>query len=148
MGAPEQVMIHAFYQRMDPARDEIEVLLKAARQRTPAIEFDVVDPEADLERVMQYGVVTSRTVVVEVGDYYISVLQPDEAALTNAIYRMATNTRPIVSHLLGHGEHLLDSPDRPGYSGFAELLALQGYDLRSLYLEGLSARAAQMQRGW
>lgn len=139
MGAPDHIMIYAFYQRMDPARDEIEVLLKAARQRTPAIQFDVVDPEADLERVMQYGVVMSRTVVVEVGDYYVSVLQPDEAALANAIYRMATNTRPIVSHLLGHGEHLLDSTDRPGYSGFAETLALQGYDLRPLYLAGLSA---------
>lgn len=135
--APDHVQVYAFYQRMDPARDQIEVLLKAGRQRTPALQYEVVDPETDLERLYQYGVTVSRTVVIEVGDYYISVLQPDESALTNAIYRMATNTRPLIAQVLGHGEHLPDSQERPGYSGYAQTLALQGYELRSLYLAGL-----------
>ncbi len=143
MDEPEYVQIYAFYQRLDPARDDIEVLLNSLQQRTDAIHYQIVDPETDLERVRQYGITVSRTVVVEVGDYFISVLQPEESALINAVYRMATNTRPLVSHLLGHGQHLLDSEDRPGYSIFAESLAQQGYDLRPLYLQGLPGVPAE-----
>ncbi|MBU8871227.1 MAG: Gldg family protein [Gemmatimonadales bacterium] len=136
--APDHVQIYAFYQRLDPARDDIEVLLKACSQRTGALRFKVVDPETELELVRQYGITVSRTLVVEVGDFFITVLQPQESALINAVYRMATNTRPLICHLLGHGEHLLDSNERPGYSTYYENLNEQGYDVRSLYLPDLS----------
>ena len=135
--AVDHVQIYAFYQRLDPARDDIEVLLKAFTQRTNAIRFDVVDPEADLEMVRQYGITVSRTLVVEVGDFFITVLQPQESALINAVYRMASNTRPLVCHLLGHGEHLLDNDERSGYSAYYGVLSQQGYDVRPLYLADL-----------
>lgn len=134
---PDHVQIHAFYQRLDPALDDIEVLLKAFSQRTTAVRYRVIDPEEDLEMVRAYGITVSRTVVVEVGDYYITVLQPQESALINAVYRVATNTRPLVCHLLGHGEHLLDNQDRSGYSKTYDELSSQGYDVRPLYLAGL-----------
>ena len=133
----DHVQIYAFYQRLDPARDDIEVLLKACSQRTDALRYQVVDPEEDLEMVRRYGITVSRTLVVEVGDFYITVLQPQESALINAVYRTASNTRPLVCHLLGHGEHLLDNDERPGYSVYYGLLGRQGYDVRPLYLAGL-----------
>jgi ABC-type uncharacterized transport system involved in gliding motility auxiliary subunit len=72
--------------------------------------------------------------VVEAGDRKAELLLPDETAFINTLFRLVTGTRPVVYNLMGHGEHLLDSSDRGGYSGYAELLASQGYDVRRLLL--------------
>ncbi len=133
-GPVDQVMIYAFYQRLDPARDITEALLKSCAQRTRAFQFKVVDPETDLDLVHRYDVRVARTVVITAGDRFVTVLQPEESTLISAVYRLVSGKRTRICLLQGHGEHLLDSDERPGYSTFAQILAQQGYDLRPLYL--------------
>jgi len=137
--AAERIDIYAFYERIDPARKGVEVLLRAATDRNRRLHYRVVDPQTDLELVERYGVTLSRSVVVAIGDQHTLLLQPSESALINAVYRLATRTRPVVYHLQGHGEHLLKSDERPGYSGFAAALREQGYDVRPLALTDFSA---------
>lgn len=125
---------YAFYQRLDPARDVTEALLKACAQRTRRFQYRALDPETELDLVRTYGVTVSRTIVLEAGDRHTTLLQPEESGLASAIYRLAAGKRTLVCHLFGHGEHLLDNDERPGYATFAQVLAAQGYDLRPLAL--------------
>lgn len=132
--AAAEVKVIAFYQRHDPAYDLTEVLLKSCAQHSARFRYEMVDPEESLELVRQYGITLSRTMAVTVGDQYVTVLQPTESGLINAVYRLISDTRPVVGYLQGHGEHLLDSDEMPGYSSFALELVEQGYDLRPLFL--------------
>ncbi len=132
--ADENVKVLAFYQRQDPAYDLTEVLLKSCALKSDRFEYQMVDPDEHLELVRQFNITISRTMAVVVGEEYSTVLQPTESGLINAVYRMVSGTRPIVGYLLGHGEHLLDSDEMPGYSSTALVLQEQGYDLRPLFL--------------
>jgi hypothetical protein len=130
----DHVMLTAFYQRLDPARDTTEALLKACALHGRSLRYRMADPEEELELVRQYGVNVSRTIVVAAGDRFTSTLQPDESTLINAVYRVVSGRKPRVLHLQGHGEHILDSDDMSGYSSLTLLLQLQDYDLDELHL--------------
>jgi ABC-type transport system involved in multi-copper enzyme maturation permease subunit/ABC-type uncharacterized transport system involved in gliding motility auxiliary subunit len=133
-GDLSRVQVLAFYQRLDPARDITESLLKACAQRSSRFRFEVLDPDTELELVRRYNVAATRTVVVKVGDRYTSLLQPEESALASAVYRLSTGKLARIGHLQGHGQHLLDSDDRSGYSSFGLVLQDQGYEVLPLYL--------------
>jgi ABC-type transport system involved in multi-copper enzyme maturation permease subunit len=128
------VQVYAFYQNLDPAREITESLLKACAQRSRLFRYEILDPDTELELIRQFQVTTSRTIVVEIGDRITSVLQPEESALISAVYRLASGNLARVCQLLGHGEHLITSDDRSGYSSYDQLLLDQGYDVRSIYL--------------
>ncbi len=130
----DKVMVYAFYQRHDPAYDLTEVLLKSCRQQTRSFQYEMLDPETELELVRQYGVMVSRTIVVEVGQRAAAILQPEESGLINAVYRLVKGKRPVIGYLLGHGEHRLDSGEMAGYSAMHSVLLDQGYDIRPLML--------------
>ena len=132
----DHVQVYAFYQKLDPARDVTEALLKSCTQRTRRLRFTVIDPEVDLDLFRQFELGSARSVVVAVGDRHTTLVQPEESALLSAIYRLASGRLTRVMFLSGHGEHLLDNDERPGYSGCARALADQGYDVRPLVLAG------------
>jgi hypothetical protein len=133
----DHILVYAFYQRMDPAWDVTEALLKACTQRSRHFKYEIIDPEVDLELVKKYGITSTRTMVVEAGERYTSVLQPEESALISAVYRLSTGKLARICNLVGHGEHRIESDDRSGYSNYAQLLFDQGYDVMPLALEGL-----------
>jgi ABC-type transport system involved in multi-copper enzyme maturation permease subunit len=130
----EAVEVLAFYQRLDPAYDVTEALLKACAQHGSAFRYRMLDPETELELVREYGVKVARSMAVVAGDRSTVVLQPDESGLINAVYRMATGRSSQVYHVLGHGEHLPDSDAISGYGGFTGVLEDQGYRVRELQL--------------
>ena len=133
-GDLDKVQVMAFYQRLDPARDITETLLKACAQRSNRFKFKIMDPDTELELLRRYQVKATRTVVVKVGDRYTSLLQPVESALASAVYRLSTGRLARICQLLGHGEHLVNSDDRSGYSSYELLLREQGYDVQSFHL--------------
>ena len=137
-GVADEVMVYAFYQRLDPARDISEALLKACSQRSRQFRYRLIDPEVDLELVRKYGVNATRTMVVEAGERYTSLLQPEESALISAVYRLASGKLARVCNLVGHGEHRIESDERSGYSSYAQVLFDQGYDVLPLALADLA----------
>ncbi len=133
-GDLDKVQVLAFYQRLDPAREITETLLKACAQRSSRFQFKVLDPDTELEQLRRYQVKASRTVVVKVGDRYTTLLQPEESALASAVYRLSTGKLARIYQLMGHGEHLINSDDRSGYSSYELLLRDQGYDVLPFHL--------------
>ncbi len=134
IGDVDQVRVLAFYQRLDPAREITESLLKAFAQRSNRFQFEFMDPDTELELVRRYQITATRTVVVKVADRYATLLQPEESALVSAVYRLSTGKLARVCQLMGHGEHQISSDERSGYSSYDLLLGDQGYDVRSLNL--------------
>lgn len=132
----DHVLVYGFYQKLDPARDVTEALLKSCSQRSRRFRYRIVDPEVDLDLFRQFELGSSRSVVVTVGDRHTTLVQPEESALLSAVFRLASGRLSRVMFLGGHGEHLLDSNERPGYASCALALADQGYDLRPLALAG------------
>lgn len=132
----DHVMVYAFYQKLDPARDITEALLKSCSQRTRRFRYEVVDPEVDLDLFREFELGSARTVVVTVGDRHTTLVQPEESALLSAVYRLASGRLSRVMFLTGHGEHLLDGRERPGYASCVLALEDQGHDVRPLSLGG------------
>ncbi|MGD9547472.1 MAG: DUF4350 domain-containing protein [Candidatus Krumholzibacteriia bacterium] len=128
------VMVYAFYQPLDPAWDTTEGLLTSCARTSRHFRFRMVDPESDLDLVREFDVTVTRTVIVSAGGRWVSLLQPEESALINAVYRLVTGERSQVRQLQGHGEHQLESDERPGYSSYGQLMQEQGYDVRPLFL--------------
>ncbi len=132
--AADHVQVYAFYQRLDPARDVMDTLLKSCALRTDKFKYSILDPETELEKVKHYGVNVSRTVVVEIGDRFTTILQPQESGFISTVYRMIAMRQPILYFLGGHGQHRMDSDERPGYSSLNQILYEQGYLVKPLIL--------------
>ncbi len=136
-GISDHIMVYAFYQKLDPARDISEALLKACAQRSRSFRYRIIDPEVDLELVRQFNINTTRTMIVEAGERYTSVVQPEEGALISAVFRLATGKLARICNLVGHGEHRIEADDRSGYSNYQQLLFDQGYDVLPVVLAEL-----------
>ena len=132
--ADQTVEALAFYQRHDPAYDVTEAQLLSFHEHNERFTYRMLDPEEHLDLVRQFGVTLARTIVVRHGEQFSLVLQPRESGLINAVYRLISGEQPVLGYVLGHGEHLLDSDEMPGYSSADLALVEQGYLVRPLYL--------------
>lgn len=132
----DQVMVYGFFQKLDTARDVTEAILKNCAQRSRSFRYEILDPEVEPDLFREFGLRTVRTLVVVVGDRRTTLEQPDESALLSAVYRLASGRLSRLMFLGGHGEHLLDSNERPGYASCALALSDQGYGVRPLELAG------------
>jgi len=134
--APTDVHLVAFYQTLDGARQQIQALLQSFADASPRVTFELVDPDADPESVRVHGVAVARTVSVVCQDRRRLLLEPDEGQLAGAIYRLATDTRPVAYWLLGHGEARIDLEEPGGASQLASMMLDAGYAVRPLVLDG------------
>lgn len=135
-GAPVDVRLVAFYQGLDGSRQQIQALLQSFADASPRVSFELVDPDADPEAVRAHGVSVARTVSVTCQDRRSLLLEPDEGQLAGAIYRLATDTRPVAYWLLGHGEARIDLEEPGGATQLADMMADAGYAVRPLVLNG------------
>lgn len=128
------VDVLAFYQSTDGARQSARALLESLADASPRVRFELLDPDTQPDRAVMAGVNVTRTVIVTCEGRRRMLLEPDEGQLAGAIYRVATDTRPVVYWLLGHGEARIDLEETGGATGLATLLADAGYALRPLVL--------------
>jgi ABC-2 type transport system permease protein len=131
---PAEVEALAFYHNLDGARENIQARLRAFGDRDRHLAWRVLDPNHEPELVREHGVSQARTVVLLCEGRRRLLLDPDEAQLAGALYRIATDTRPVVYWLQGHGEARPDLEEGGGASVLAGLLIDAGYDLRPLNL--------------
>ena len=133
-GAPAAVRLLAFYQNLDGARQSAQALLQSFADASPHVTYELVDPDTSPDRVRAHGVTVARTVVVISEDRRRLLLEPDEGQLAGAIYRLATDTRPVAYWLLGHGEARIDLEEPGGASQLASMLLDAGHAVRPLVL--------------
>ncbi|MDY0108558.1 MAG: Gldg family protein [Candidatus Krumholzibacteria bacterium] len=131
---PPVVEVLAFYQYRDGSQQGMQALLQSFADRTPRFRYQLIDPDLEPDLVREHGITATRTVIVTCEGRRWHLLEPDESQLASAVYRLATDTRPVVYWMLGHGEVRLDLEESGGASALAEILDDTGYAVRPLVL--------------
>lgn len=86
------------------------------------------------EEAERYGIASSETIVLALGDRFELVERPTEGALYEALRRLATPRESVLYVTRGEGEGRLGDVAEAGYSGLAAALETEGYRLRDLVL--------------
>ncbi len=131
---PVDVEAVGFYQNLDGARQSMQALLQSFADVTPRFTFRLINPDTDPDLVREYAVDVARTVIVSCEGRRWHLLEPDEGQLASAVYRLASNTRPVIYWMLGHGEARIDLDESGGASQLAGMLGDAVYAVRPLVL--------------
>lgn len=115
----------------DPRARSTRLLLRtmAASDCLPFRERNLADSAADEDR---FGIGSSNTVVIEVGDRFETVSRPTEGTLYEALSRLARPHAGVLYVTRGAGEGSLTRSDGSGFSGLREALLTEGFRLRDL----------------
>ena len=87
------------------------------------------DSPADEDR---FGIGSSNTVVIQVGERWERVDRPTEGALFEALSRLGRRGRANIYITIGTGEGDISSSGDTGFSGFAVGLQTEGFEVRQL----------------
>ncbi|MFQ5739285.1 MAG: GldG family protein [Acidobacteriota bacterium] len=109
-------------------------LMEQYRYASPRIQFEVVDPQKDPSRVVQYQIERNGQVVVAAGAKTQKVDSFDEEKITNAIIKVTRESEKVVYFLTGHGEHPLDESGEEGFQSAKTAVEKQNYQARSYNL--------------
>jgi hypothetical protein len=115
----------------DPRARSTRLLLRtmAATDCLPFRERRLADAAADEDR---FGIGSSNTVVIEVGDRFETVARPTEGSLYEALSRLAQPHAGVLYVARGAGEGNLTLTSGAGFSGLREALLTEGFRLRDL----------------
>lgn len=170
-GLEEPIVVHVLLAEGDPLRASVDQMLLAYRAESSRLEVRSIDPDrapAELLAVQQkYGVVAGRAedgrlvtdaaVIVARADvpYFIAetdLVAPDdddptrsrprlEEALTSAIRRVLSETRPRVCFTEGHGERSIDVGGDDGLALLRDRLVKNNLEVTSVWRDAGSPTA-------
>ena len=136
LDAPLEILF--FYDPLDPRIRRTRALLDTlARHGDVTIrELELSHSANDLET---YGVSSSNSLVVRVGDSSGTIERPTEGAIFEALHRLHGTRHGVIAVLRGEGEGDPHRRDDLGFSGLSEALITEGYELRDLVTASLDA---------
>ncbi len=114
-------------------------LVERYRRVKPDIRLEFVDPDRAPERVRTLGITRDGEMVVELDGRTARATQPTEAALTNALVRVAQPDERWVVYLRGHGERDLLGGANHHLGRFGERLEARGYRVQGIELARIGA---------
>lgn len=113
---------------------ELEDRLREYEMLSPKLTLQTYDPMTNPEKVKEYEVTTSNTIIVKCGDRKEKVVGGDEEQLTSAILAVTRGEKAKVYFLTGHGEKPLDRADGRGLGTLKANLENQQYECKPLAL--------------
>ena len=127
----ESLTATLFFDSYDPRVRRTRLLLQ-----TLALHGDLEIRERQIEQSPQeeeqFGVGTSNTVVLQIGQRFETVERPTEGAIFEALYRLRSLEGGVVTLLRGEGQGDPERDGDLGYSGLAAALDTEGYELQSI----------------
>ncbi len=132
----------AFYSTDDPARFEVEDLLKLYEYASDGMfSYRFVDMDLKPAAALEYNIHEKETVVFEYGDRHVSVhiarddvKDKGEKKLTNTILKAIYTKKKVIYFLTQHGERDIDKTDSRDYKKIREVLENQNYKMEKLDL--------------
>ena len=112
----------------------LETLAAAGPLEVRTRDLSEASKEAEL-----YGIGSSSTIVLELGERWELVERPTEGALYEALRLLGTPSTSVLYVARGEGEGRFDDLEDAGYSGLAAALQIEGYQLRDLVLPATDA---------
>lgn len=126
---PERLTATLYVDREDNRARSTRLLLQ-----TLALSGDVEVRERDIEQspddVERYGIESSNTVVLGLGERTEVVTRPTEGALYEGLRRVVGEQGGVVYVARGEGEGDVQRPDDAGFTGLAAALATEGFVVR------------------
>ena len=136
---PDDLTATLFYDAEDPRVRGTRVLMESFRGTGEMAVGERVLDEAASE-ADRFGITSSNSVVLESEGRYELVGRPSEGSIWEALERLRQrDRREVVYYTRGAGEGDLRRSDELGYSGLAEALATEGYQVRDLVLPATQA---------
>jgi ABC-type uncharacterized transport system involved in gliding motility auxiliary subunit len=134
-GLDRDVQVTAFLRSDDERNPAIVDLLARVHNAARRVRYSVVDVNRNPAVARQYGIENYASLVVESDGRRRGLVNPREDLLMAAILQVTRPTAKVVYFLTGHGEHTPTDSDREhGYSGAANALRREFYDVRTLSL--------------
>jgi ABC-type uncharacterized transport system involved in gliding motility auxiliary subunit len=99
---PVDVQALAFME--EGKNDKLESLLKEFSVQGSRFDFEMVDPDRDPERTVEYGVQTYNTLVLATAEKQQKVTELNEKEITNALLKVVRDRQEKVYLTVGHGE--------------------------------------------
>jgi hypothetical protein len=120
-----------FYDPLDPRVRRTRLLVRTLAGygdvRVRELALDEVPDEVDA-----YGVGSSNSLVLRMGEAYEVVERPTEGAIFEGLHRLASVRAGVIAVLRGDGEGDLEREDELGFGGLASAITTEGYDIRVL----------------
>jgi ABC-type uncharacterized transport system involved in gliding motility auxiliary subunit len=131
----EQPMsIKAFYRASDGSELQLRDRLEQYAYASSQVSVEYIDPDRDPTMANRYEVQQYGTVVFEYGGRIERTTTSDEESLTNALKKAVEGQAKKVYFTQGHGERDPNGSDVEGYSGVADGLRSDNYDVATLSL--------------
>jgi ABC-type uncharacterized transport system involved in gliding motility auxiliary subunit len=128
-----EVEIYGFFERGE--HRVIAGLMRRYLDHSPKVKFYPIDPERRPELAEQFHVQRPNTIHIRYGKESMSLTDPSEAAVTNAIAKLSRETTKSVYFLTGHGEADIDDRQTDhGYGSAKEALESDNYRVHKLLL--------------
>jgi hypothetical protein len=132
------VMATLYFNSEDPRVRRSRLLLdEIARVSGGAFVARDRDIEQHPDDVDLFGIGSSNTVVLALGDYFETVPRPGEGAIYEGLYRLAGKGTGTLVILRGEGEGDIRSSRETGYAGLTEALGTEGYRVESRVSAGI-----------
>jgi len=133
--APLEILL--FYDPLDPRIRRTRLLLETLTHHgdvaTRALEMDAAPDEMDA-----FGVGSSNSVVLRLGDAFEVVERPTEGAIYEGLHRLTSRRGGAIAVLRGEGQGDPYRDDARGFSGLIEALITEGYEVHTLVSAALS----------
>jgi gliding motility-associatede transport system auxiliary component len=136
---PQDIDVTAFYAKVEQSR--ARELLDRYQYVSDKVKVEYADPNSRPDLVERYHVdpekIGEGMLFVKVGDESVSVEQPDEEKLTNAIVKLTKREHKKVYFVTGHNERAVEGKGADGKEGFqraAEALRNENYKVETLVL--------------
>ncbi len=140
LGSMQQdIDVTAFYAKVDQSR--ARELLDRYQYVSDKVKVEYADPNSRPDLVERYHVdpekIGEGMLFVKVGDESVSIEQPDEEKLTNAIVKLTKREHKKVYFVTGHNERTVEGKGAEGKEGFqraADALRNENYKVETLVL--------------
>jgi ABC-type uncharacterized transport system involved in gliding motility auxiliary subunit len=130
-GLTQPVVIRVFYQG---AADQYRDQLAEYPYQSTQVSVDYVDVDRNPLVAQQNNITAVPTLVLEYAGRTERASSADEQAVTNALKKVIEGRVKKIYFLQGHGEHDPTASDPQGYSGVAEALKTDNFEIANLTL--------------
>ena len=109
-------------------------LMEEYRHASSKIEYEIVDPQRDPEKVAQYDVQRHGQIVVATGNRTEVLDEFSEEKITNTLIKLTREGEKVIYLLAGHGERDPEESGPEGLSMAKEMIEKQNYVVKSYNL--------------
>jgi ABC-type uncharacterized transport system involved in gliding motility auxiliary subunit len=126
------LVVKVFYEsgQLQGLRDQLSEYQYASK----AVTIDYVEANKDPVQAKKYDIQAVPTIVLEYDTRTERATQADEQSVTNALKKVLEGKAKKIYFVQGHGEHDPTASDRSGYSGVADALKTDNFDVANLNL--------------